>query len=192
VIAITPDEVMVRFAASGPAPAPIAVDLVVAVPRPKVLRRVLQAVAAIGVRRVDLVNAWRVEKSYLGSARLAADAIALDLRLGAEQGGTTWLPEVAVHPRLMGYLDERMSASRWRLCAHARGGAPIEDALAPGAAGDVALAIGPEGGWIEREVETFAARGWHIVSLGAPILRVEAAVVSALAQVALLQRLRAP
>jgi RsmE family RNA methyltransferase len=52
------------------------------------------------------------------------------------------------------------------------------------------LAIGPEGGWIEREVETFIARGFTPVSIGAPILRVEAAVASALGQLLLLQRLR--
>src|SRR5262249_45463998 len=104
VISLTPEEIVVRFEARGPAPAPIAVDLVVAVPRPKVLRRVLHAAAAIGVRRIDLVNAWRVEKSYLGSARLAAESTAFDVRIGAEQGGTTWVPDVVVHPRLMRYL----------------------------------------------------------------------------------------
>ena len=50
------------------------------------------------------------------------------------------------------------------------------------------LAIGPEGGWIERELETFVERGFKPVSLGAPILRVEAAVAAALGQLLLLQR----
>jgi RsmE family RNA methyltransferase len=50
------------------------------------------------------------------------------------------------------------------------------------------LAIGPEGGWIEREVGTFAARGFAIVSLGAPVLRVEVALAAALGQLALLLR----
>ena len=54
---------------------------------------------------------------------------------------------------------------------------------------DKHIGIGPEGGWIEREVDTFAARGFTIVSLGDAILRTEAAVAGALAQLALLRRL---
>jgi 16S rRNA (uracil1498-N3)-methyltransferase len=187
------DGVRVRFAARDAAPAPLALDLILAVPRPKVLSRVIQTVAAIGVRRVDLVNGWRVDKSYLGSARLEQARIDEDLRLGAEQGETTHLPAVAVHPRLMTFLDERYPAAGAdrRVIAHARGGVDLEVALPPAARspGAVALAIGPEGGWIEREVETFAARGFTVVRLGAPILRVEAAVTAALAQIALLERL---
>jgi RsmE family RNA methyltransferase len=193
VIAITSDEVRVRFDATAAPSEPAPIDLILAVPRPKVLRRVLQSAAAAGVRRIDLVNAWRVDKSYLGSAKLGDASIAEDVRLGAEQGMTTWLPEVAVHPRLMGFLDEpdhdHAPRARVKLCAHARDAASIETAFPPGCAFDAALAIGPEGGWIDRELDTFAARGFALVSLGAPILRVEAAVASALGQLALLRRL---
>lgn len=192
ILGIGPVGLRVRFAPRAEPPPPLPIDLVLAVPRPKVLSRVLQTVAAIGVARVDLVNAWRVDKSYLGSARLERARIDEDLRLGAEQGETTHLPEVAVHPRLMAFLDEHYpttTAAGRRIIAHARGGVDLEVALPPTARGPIALAIGPEGGWIEREVETFAARGFTVVRLGAPILRVEAAVTAALAQVALLERL---
>jgi 16S rRNA (uracil1498-N3)-methyltransferase len=192
VTAITPGgDVSVRFTPTGPASVPVPIDLVLAVPRPKVLRRVVQAAAAIGVRRIDLINAWRVDKSYFGSARLGVDSLAEDLRLGAEQGATTWLPPIAVHPLFMGFLDDHAPRAEHKLCAHARGDQTIEleAAFPPGTQDDIALAIGPEGGWIQRELDTLAARGWALVSLGAPILRVEAAVVSALAQLALLRRL---
>jgi 16S rRNA (uracil1498-N3)-methyltransferase len=198
VITVDDAAVRVRFTARGAAPPPLPLDLVLAVPRPKVLSRVVQTVAAIGIRRLDLVNAWRVDKSYLGSARLDEARLREDLRLGAEQGETTHLPAVALHPRLMTFLDARYppeapaaasADAGHRLIAHARGGVDVEVALPPGSTGGVALAIGPEGGWIDREVDTFAARGFAVVRLGAPILRVEAAVTAALAQVALLQRL---
>jgi len=54
--------------------------------------------------------------------------------------------------------------------------------------GDVVLAIGPEGGWIDRELETFIARGFRPFSIGTGILRSEAAVAAALGQLALLER----
>ncbi|HVK77491.1 MAG TPA: RsmE family RNA methyltransferase [Kofleriaceae bacterium] len=187
-------EVELALALDGMAPAPMPIDLVLAIPRPKVLSRVLETAAAFAVRRIDLVNAWRVDKAYLDSPRLAAAAIDEHLRLGAEQGMTTHLPAATVHRRLMPFLDEHHPAGAMsrgaRLCAHARGGVPIEEAWRGGdtRGQPLTLAIGPEGGWIEREVETFAARGFAIVTLADAVLRVEAAVAAALGQLALLLR----
>ena len=120
------------------------------------------------------------------SPRLEPDALALAARFGAEQGATTHLPAIAVHERLMELLDERWSARRrpaLRLIAHPTA-PPIETGRRRLARSTV-LAIGPEGGWIERELETFVERGFTPVSLGAPILRVEAAVAAALGQLVL-------
>jgi RsmE family RNA methyltransferase len=180
--------ITLRLALTEPAPPPLPIELVLAVPRPKVLSRVVEAAAAFGVARIELTNAWRVDKSYLRSPRLAPDALVLAARLGAEQGGTTHLPAIAVHHRLMALLD-----ARWpgppdvKLLAHP-GAPPIETAITAPATAPLTLAIGPEGGWIAREVETFIARGFSPVSLGAPILRVETAVAAALGQLLLLRR----
>jgi 16S rRNA (uracil1498-N3)-methyltransferase len=212
--------ITVRLTLTEPAPAPLPIELVLAIPRPKVLSRVVEIAAAFGVSRIELTNAWRVDKSYLRSPRLAPDALALAARLGAEQGATTHLPEIVIHPRLMALLDARWpdrspASPAAKLIAHP-GALPIETALAgeprwsrPPADERVehprapppettpiesreplVLAIGPEGGWIAREVDTFIARGFSPVSLGAPILRVEAAVAAALGQLLLLERLR--
>src|SRR5207248_1724333 len=167
-------------------------ELVLAVPRPKVLSRVIESCAAFGVRRIDLTNAWRVDKSYLKSPRLAASALAHAARLGAEQGALTHVPELHVHARLMALLDDRFPALggplALRLLAHPSA-PPIEHVVTT--RGPAIVAIGPEGGWIQRELDTFVARGFAPVSLGTPILRVEAAVAAALAQMTLLARLRA-
>ncbi len=175
-----------------PAPAPMPVELVLAIPRPKVLTRTIEAAAAFGVTRIDLTNAWRVDKSYLASPRLLPDPLAYALRFGAEQGGHTHLPPLKIHDRLMGFLDERFPAATssgsptTRLIAHP-GAPPIENATLTW---PVAIAIGPEGGWIQRELDTFVERGFVPVSLGQPILRVEQALAVALGQLLLLKRMR--
>ena len=177
-----------RLAITEPAPAPLPIELVLAVPRPKVLTRVVEAAAAFGVARIELTNAWRVDKSYLRSPRLVPDALALAARLGAEQGATTHLPAITVHHRLMALMDARWPGPpAVKLVAHPS--APTIETAAPRGDGPIVLAIGPEGGWIAREVDTFIARGFAPVSLGAPILRVETAVAAALGQLILLQRL---
>jgi RsmE family RNA methyltransferase len=179
--------ITLRLALADPPAPPLAVELVLAIPRPKVLSRVIETAAAFRVARIDLTNAWRVDKSYLASPRLAADALGHAARLGAEQGMTTHLPAIAVHRRLMALLDERFATPPARTCVIAHPGAPPLEAAVRG--GPVTLAIGPEGGWIDRELATFVARGFQVASLGAPILRVEAAVVAALGQLLLLDRL---
>jgi RsmE family RNA methyltransferase len=196
-------QIMLRVAVAEAGPPPVPIELVLAIPRPKVLSRVIEAAAAFGVARIDLTNAWRVDKSYLRSPRLEPESLGLAARLGAEQGATTRLPAIAIHRRLMELLDTRWPTPTQglgpipmpeptpmlKLVAHP-GAPPIEravtEALAP-----VCLAIGPEGGWIERELETFVARGFTPVSLGAPILRVETAVAAALGQLLVLRRLAA-
>ena len=45
------------------------------------------------------------------------------------------------------------------------------------------LAVGPEGGWTAAEIALFKHAGWQSVSLGPRILRVETAVIAALAVV---------
>ena len=185
-----------RLELTEPPRPPLPIELVLAVPRPKVLTRTIEIAAAFGLERIALTNAWRVDKSYLTSPRLAPRALADAARLGAEQGATTHVPPIAVHRRLMELLDARWPATAaaapataaapgTKLIAHP--GAPfLEDAVHD--AGPITLAIGPEGGWIAREVDTFAARGFTRVSLGTAILRVEAAVAAALGQLVLLRR----
>lgn len=171
------------------------VDLVLALPRPKALRRILRLAATIGVGRLDLVNAWRVEKSFFDSPVLAPDAIRRELVLGAEQGGTPRLPEVAVHRLLMPFLEtlETLETGtgggrddRDRLLAHPVAEAPIE-AAGEGASGTL-LAIGPEGGWIEKELGSFRDLGFRAVTLGPWTLTTESAVAVALGQLAVLSR----
>jgi len=191
VVAVTADgAVDVEVECAEPPPARVPVALVLAVPRPKVLTRVLETAAAFGVERLDLVNAWRVDKAYLDSPRLAPEALLEAVRLGAEQGAQTHLPEVRLHRRLMAYFDARAAgppALGPALCAHPRAAVGMGAVSLAGAGPDApaTLAIGPEGGWILREVDTFAARGFQVVALGTPILRVEAAVAAALGQLTL-------
>lgn len=103
--------IVLRVTATAAPPPPLGLDLVLAVPRPKVLSRVVETCAAFAVRSMALTNAWRVDKSYLRSPRLEPAALAHAARLGAEQGATTHVPEIAVYDRLMALLDSRYAGA---------------------------------------------------------------------------------
>jgi len=186
------DTIRLRVEAQDATPSePPALDLIVALPRPQVLHRVLQFAAAMGVRQLDLIAAWRVEKSYFQSPSLRPESIARHLRLGAEQGATTWIPEVAVHRRFGPFLPTLATrAHAFRVLAHPQ--APSLESVLPidlGADTPLAVAIGPEGGLIDREVRSLVDVGFARASLGPWVLRVEAALVAVLAQTALLRRM---
>lgn len=174
-----------------------AVDLIVGMPRPQVLHRVLQTASTMGVRRLDLVAAWRVEKSFFQSPSATPRQIRRQLLLGAEQGLRTRLPSVALHHRFVSFVEGLSAAAVLALepldlLAHVGAERAIEDVVSGRVAGvtdrPVRLAIGPEGGWIDREVETFRTAGFEPVDLGPWVLRVEFAVAAALAQIDLLRR----
>lgn len=169
-------------------------DLVLAVPRPAVLHRVLQTAACMRVGRLWLINAWRVEKSFFSSPSMAPEAITRQLRLGAEQGGTTRLPEVSLEKLFVPFLSALGDppAGTHRVLAEPRCGILLEKYFSalPAISTQTRfqLAIGPEGGWVEREVESLAKAGFETVELGPWVLRVESAVVAAIAQLEMLRR----
>ena len=60
----------------------------------------------------------------------------------------------------------------------------LSDVLRDALAGEVVVAIGPEGGWSPQEVDAFVAAGWHPIGLGPTVLRTEHAGPAAVAVIA--------
>jgi RsmE family RNA methyltransferase len=159
-------------------PAPSRVTLVLALPRPPMLRRILQHATAMGVKTIALVHAARVEKSFWDGHDLRPAAIAEKLRLGLEQAGDTIVPSVTMHRRFRPFVEDELPAlagASHRLVAHAA----ADVSLVP-PEGEITLAIGPEGGWVPFELDRLGDQGFVPWSLGRRVLRVETAVVAAL------------
>jgi RsmE family RNA methyltransferase len=176
VLAATEDELLLRTTLDHQPPPPSPVSLLLALPRPKILRKVLQAVAAMGVKRLVLLGSYRVEKSYWSSPVLSPEALRQELLLGLEQGKDTALPAVALERFFKPFVEDRLDAALpgARLLADPHAPHPIEALPAP--AGGVAVAIGPEGGWTPYEAAELARRGFTPFSLGPRPLRVDQAV----------------
>lgn len=175
----------------GPPPPRAGVTLLLAIPRPKALKKVLPAVASLGVDRLYLVNAARVEKSYFESHVLRPDASEALLELGLEQARDTVAPQLHLRPRLRPFVEDELPGVLQdvplRLLPHPTAAQPLQ-ALAQRPWQPAALAIGPEGGWVPFEVELLSRQGFVPVSLGPRILRVEVAVPLLLGQLDLLRQ----
>jgi RsmE family RNA methyltransferase len=161
----------------NPPPSPLPLTLILALPRPKVLRRTLLSVTAMGVKRIVLLNSFRVEKSFWQSPLLKPENIQRQLVLGLEQARDTILPEVCLKPFFKPFAEDELPSlikETLPLIAHPTAKEPCpRDVRKP-----VILAIGPEGGFIPYEVEKLISCGFHAVHLGERILNIEAAVPS--------------
>ncbi|KPA92397.1 RNA methyltransferase, RsmE family [Pseudomonas asplenii] len=174
-------EAQLQVSLDQPPPAKLPLTLVLALPRPKMLRRVFQTIATMGVPRLVLVNSYRVEKSFWQTPFLEPEAIREQLVLGLEQTRDTVLPQVIIEKRFKPFVEDRLpaiSAGTQGLVGHPGHYPPCPRAVDE----PVTLAIGPEGGWIPYEIDLLGKAGLQPVQLGERILRVETAVTALLAR----------
>jgi 16S rRNA (uracil1498-N3)-methyltransferase len=167
------DETLELALALDQAPPPkLPLTLVVALPRPKVLNRVVAAAASLGAARIVLLNAWKVEKAYWASPRLQPESLRDQMLLGLEQAKDTMLPDLRLARLFRPFVEDELPGllgDGTGLLAHPGSGEPAPKVLvAP-----VTLAIGPEGGWIEAEVQSLLKAGLKPLDLGPRILRTE-------------------
>ena len=162
-------------------PAPLALKLLLAVPRPKMMRRILQTCATLGVSEITLLNSAKVEKSYWQTPFLQPLNIYNNLLLGLEQAGTTQLPLVHKEQLFKPYAEDRLNdwaGDSRRLVAHPRNSHNCPEASLQ----VTTLAIGPEGGFTDYEVDKLVEQGFIPFSLGPRIMRVETAIPVAISR----------
>ncbi len=179
ILSIDKQEAIISFMLDQSPPEKLPLALVLALPRPKMLRRILRAVAEFGVAELHLINSYRVEKSYWQTPVLSDDAIRGYLVQGLEQSKDTMLPQLACHKRFKPFVEDMlpgMTDDKKALLAQPGDYPPCPRGLNS----PTLLVIGPEGGFIPYEVDKLAQAGCEPVSLGPRILRVENAVTSLL------------
>ncbi len=162
-------------------PPKLFLTVVMALPRPIVLKRLISAVASMGVPRIILFQSHRVEKSFWRSPVLSTENLEEACELGLEQARDTVMPRIELVPRfkiLMTEILPKEIEGTLPLVAHPATGALIQ----PSRDKPTTLIMGPEGGFVQSEVENFRALGCQFFDLGERILRVETAVVAAIAK----------
>ena len=171
--------ITVRLSHTEEAPAPWA-DLVLAPPRPRAMKRLLPQLAALGVGRIYLVGAKKVEKDFWGATLLREENFRPLLVDGLMQAGTTAMPKIETRRNFRRFVADELdsiAAGACRIVAHPyAGGTPADAAVSH----PLVLAIGPEGGWTDDEVALLESHGFARYSLGRRILRTDTAVVALL------------
>ncbi len=173
---------------SAPA-APVRIELLLAVVKFDRFEWALEKATELGVEQVAPLAAERSEKGLIAAAGKRAERWKRILAESAQQARRLRIPDLrdAEKPRDAFHAS---SASLKLLLSERAGARPLRELLEPSAAlrkeGDaaqVAVAIGPEGGWTDAEFAAANACGFAEVALGTNILRTETAVCAALAAV---------
>ncbi|MDA3502915.1 16S rRNA (uracil(1498)-N(3))-methyltransferase [Acinetobacter sp. AOR34_HL] len=171
---ITAQQIMLRPIQTESVPNKLPVHLILALPRPKVLRRMIMDAVTLGVERISLIHSYRVDKSYWQSPFMQQ----LDdyVTLGLEQAGDTIVPEIQLYKRFKPFVEDVLptliSEQRPAYVAHPYAEQSMPHAIAHGCN----LIVGPEGGFIPYEIELLKKNGCQAMSLGNRILRTETAV----------------
>jgi len=187
VTALLADGVRLRCAFDTVPPRP-PVDLLLALPRPKVLRRLWAQLAALGVGRVILTNAERVERNYFDTHLLDPTGYRPLLLEGLQQARDSRLPDVSVHRQFRVLVEDDLdglTGTATRLVADPAATLPIRHAIhsRPSGVNRALLAVGPEGGWNAFELDLLRSHGFSGVGMGARILRSDTACIALLALV---------
>ena len=166
------------------APARPRVDVLLALPRPKVMRRLWAQLSALGVGQIILTNAERVERHYFDTHVLTEPLYRSLLIEGLQQARDTRLPAVSIHRQFRILVEDHLDGlfgEGIRVVADPSGSTSIGAALADHRNRRVLIAIGPEGGWNTFELSLLEAHGFHRVGLGPRTLRVDTACTALLA-----------
>ena len=157
------------------------IDLLLALPRPIMLKRIFSQAAALGFGSITLINANRVEKSFWEASLLNEASYRSHLLHGLEQAVDTRLPEVRCFTRFKPFVEDvlpdMMREYSHCLLAHPAGNRTLKEVLT-GNPGRILLAVGPEGGWVKYEVGKFLEQGFSAFTIGERILKVDTAVIS--------------
>ncbi len=156
-------------------PAPLQLTLISAMVRPRVFKRIISQVAAMGIKKIIIINSYRVEKSFWKSPVLEEESLNKYLIRGLEQGQDTIVPEVLLRPLFKPFVEDELPdiiKGTHPFVAH-----PYAAEQCPYNIGSpVTLAVGPEGGFIPYEVEKLIECGFTAVHLGERTLHVESAI----------------
>lgn len=176
-----------RCVFEGAVPPRPRVDLLLAVPRPKVMRRLWAQIAALGVGRIILTNAERVERPYFDTHLLRPEIYQPLMIEGLQQARDTRLPTVSIHRRFKVLVEDELDGlfgDGLRLvadpAASARVNAVLNERIAPDHEPRLLLAIGPEGGWNDFELALLDAHGFHRLGMGPRTLRTDTACLALL------------
>ena len=174
IVDIADQSIQIKLLQEELVPAKLPVTLIVAMPRPKVLRRLIMDSVTLGVEKIIIIHSYRVDKSYWQTPFL--QQIDQYVTLGLEQAGDTFAPKIEIYKRFKPFVEDVLphliTVNKPAFVAH-----PYAEQKMPHAIQHAcSIVIGPEGGFIDYEIDLLVKNGCQALSLGNRIIRTETVI----------------
>ena len=179
ITSVSDDRVEFSLGEAVPATVMTPVTLVLAVFKFDRMEWAIEKCTELHVTTIVPVIARRTEKHLAQAAEKRLERWRRIAREAAQQSRRVAPPEIADPAKLADTL--KIEATRRIVLSEQEHEVALSDVLSSTSANSLALAIGPEGGWADDELRSFADAGWASASLGDTILRAETAAIAAMA-----------
>lgn len=172
-----PHKIVVEVVLDKAPPPPCPVTLIIGLCRAKSFPKIIETCTVLGVKTIYVINTNRVEPGYWHTHTLQEDQIHERLTIGLEQTVDTVYPKVYLCKDLDRFMTKTlprvMEGCDQNYVAHPD---PEGVPCPRGVSAPCNLLIGPEGGFIDPEMERFKEAGFQTITLGDRILPVQTAV----------------
>jgi 16S rRNA (uracil1498-N3)-methyltransferase len=174
VLEITEQAITVKALHEEAVPKKLPVTLILAMPRPKVLRRLIADSVTLGVEKIVLIHSYRVDKSYWQTPFLQQ----LDhyVTLGLEQAGDTIPPKIDIYKRFKPFVEDVLPHLIQPNCPAFVAHPYVEQEMPFAIQHACSIVIGPEGGFIPYEIDLLIKNGCQAMNLGNRIIRTETVI----------------
>lgn len=183
VASLTASEMSLVYGISDCLSDAISIDVMLALPRPKVVGRLIPRLVSMGISSLTLINAAGVKKEYFSTHWLGLDKIQALAIAAIEQSGVFKRPEICIQKELRPFLEDNRGCcvdGNRRLLFEP---GDIRTQYTGSNSDAVTLAIGPETGWTDFEKKLFLESEFSLFSMGPEHLASDVAAIAAVAAV---------
>lgn len=173
VLDINDEEIDMKVNLNQNPPKPLSIKIIMAMPRPKVFKRIIRDLTSMGIKEIYIIKTWKVEKSFWNSPVLSEKVLKDSIILGLEQGKDTIMPKIEIFKRFKPFIEDDITGIIEGTKALVADPFSEKREIKDFENKPITLAIGPEGGFIEYEINMFKKYGFEDLNLGDRILRVE-------------------
>ena len=107
---ISNDSLELSYTLDQVPPAKLPLTVILALPRPKMIRRIFRSCAELGIDKLIVINSFKVDKSYWGSPMLADEKVQEFLIEGLQQARDTVIPDVSFRKLFKPFVEDELPA----------------------------------------------------------------------------------
>ena len=179
VIKMTNNEILFDVNLDKESPQKLDLTLIISICRPQTNKKILHIATSLGVKKIIFLRCDNIPKSYIQSTSLSEKNIKNECLLAMSQVGDTFFPEIKIYKSIFDCFNEEgenLINNNLNVIADTNCNYELNRDNFSNISNIKCIAIGPESGFSDKEIEYFHQKSFKSIGLGERILRVEVAL----------------